>query len=651
MLDDSHASLAAAASSSAPLLRHRSSTLKPPARLNIPPPNGQPLTTNGHATTTARQPTGIRAHFAHLLPRHAVFLLRISIHELNNVPLVRGEFGVRWKVKGVTNGGLLGKVRGRAKGKGKAQSTPTPSTPSVAQDAHGSLKGKAKARESDVDNASLLDASASISDTHSIAASSSNHSHSHDQGSPVSLARPRTGSRGHAQPRNIPTLVISSNSPAPSPVITRNVSGSSIISSIASSASHSAHPNLHPPAHYLSAQWHPQLQPYSSTLSLATHSAPKSHVISLADTPPTDGYTPANGQTPFVVLRDHNVVWDQTLDFAVQMGVARESGELGECPAKLIVMQRVIPGDPDAPRNPRVGSVYLNLAQYVGAGIVTRQYLLRQSKTNATLKLTIQLEHTGGALSYVAPPLPRGEILSGIAGLLDSETYRNYPSALGLYSSSSGSSDSLSYASSDSSPSAPHHPQSQGPAGETRVRPRQRRTKNQKRKPFDPTKLPDLRGPRATEKLIEAIFNPAPVTSPTRVTPFTYLIEGYDEHDGAYEGGDQASLEREHKRDGKSALGDDGLSYGNTSWEEQEDMWGLDHDTKHPGSESDYQSVQSGPLLIESSEHPLKSKRSIGSRLGLRTDMKNGEAAGVDVGGEAATIEKRVWWQKVLRPI
>lgn len=50
-------------------------------------------------------------------------------------------------------------------------------------------------------------------------------------------------------------------------------------------------------------------------------------------------------------------------------------------------LQRVIHGDPDAPRNPRVGSIYLNLAQYVSAGIVTRRYLLRQSKTNATLKV------------------------------------------------------------------------------------------------------------------------------------------------------------------------------------------------------------------------------------------------------------------------
>lgn len=51
------------------------------------------------------------------------------------------------------------------------------------------------------------------------------------------------------------------------------------------------------------------------------------------------------------------------------------------------MLQRVIQGDPDAPQHPRIGVVYLNLAEYADAGKVTRRYLLRQSKTNATLKV------------------------------------------------------------------------------------------------------------------------------------------------------------------------------------------------------------------------------------------------------------------------
>lgn len=251
---------------------------------------------------------------------------------------------------------------------------------------------------------------------------------------------------------------------------------------------------------------------------------------------------------------------------------------------------------------------------------------------NPARQLTIQLEHAGGASSYIAPPLPKAEILSGVAGILDSDTYRNCPSALGLYSSSSGSSDSLS---------ASDGEQGQGPTGQAKAHVRQRRTKNHKKKPFDPSKLPDIRGPRATEKLIDAIFNPAPVTSPTRVTPFTFLVE-----EGAYEGGDQASLERQHDSDGKFTFVD---IHGNTSLEERE----LDQ-------ESDYQSARSGGSVLlptdDGEQHPLRSKRSlrsIGSRLGLRAGNTTNEEAAVSsaVDVSTSTMEKRMWWQKVLHPV
>ncbi|KAI6041514.1 N-terminal C2 in EEIG1 and EHBP1 proteins-domain-containing protein [Pisolithus marmoratus] len=698
---DTHATLAADASTSAPSLRHRSSTLKPskkhPARLNLLPPspaspsNDSPLLrppapvsrtksstypsalpTTGHTTATARplspgtapslaptpsHPTGIRAHFAQLLPRHAVFLVRFTIHQLNNVPLVRGEFGLRWKVKGVTNGGILGKVKGKAKGRGKlgnAKGNVASTTSTAFQDAHDSAQGQERAKESDRDSGSLLDhsASASVSDTHSVAASSSAHSHSYDHGLPASLPRSRPVGRSHAQtfPHNIPALVVSSNSShAPSAPVTRSVSGTSIVSTPSS-----AHSKLHSPAHYLSAEWHPHSQTHSPLFTTATHEEPSP---SLADTPPSDGYTPAKGQTPFVQLKDHNVVWEQTLDFVVQMNVGRESGELGDCPAKLVVMQRVIPGDADAPRNPRVGAIHLNLAQYVDAGVVTRRYLLRQSKTNATLKLTIQLEHTGGATSYTAPPLPKGEILSGVTGILESDTYLNRPRTLGLYSSSSGSSDSLS--SEDSSPSALHPDKDP-----SKVHGARRRQKKPKRKCFDPSKLPDVRGPRATEKFIEAIFNPVPVTSTTQVNPFTYLIGVYDEQDGAYEGGDQESLRPKCKRETSETSVDANecpFFYGDTPLEGEGDERAREQGTHSQDSENDYHSVRSrrsGSMHANDGEQPLRNKRSlrsIGSRLGLRIDSRSehddaGESTMKNNGHVDVGEEKKAWWQKVLRP-
>jgi len=54
------------------------------------------------------------------------------------------------------------------------------------------------------------------------------------------------------------------------------------------------------------------------------------------------------------------------------------------CPLKLVVTQC---RDRDDPANPRLGAVYLDLAQYAEKGEVVRRYLLRESKTNALLKV------------------------------------------------------------------------------------------------------------------------------------------------------------------------------------------------------------------------------------------------------------------------
>lgn len=149
------------------------------------------------------------------------------------------------------------------------------------------------------------------------------------------------------------------------------------------------------------------------------------------------------------------------------------------------------------------------------------------------------------------------------------------------------------------------------------------------------------------------------------MTPFTFLLEGYDEQDGAYEGEDQGSLERGHDRYGKFVFGNIEATCGITSFEERENMEELGQNMKQLDSESDYQSARSGGSVLlhtDDGEYPLRSKRSlrsIGSRLGLRADGKNGDAANEEVAASTASVdvgatpiaEKRLWWQKVLRPV
>ncbi|KAG2347250.1 hypothetical protein BDR05DRAFT_722635 [Suillus weaverae] len=260
------------AESSTSLLSERSRTAKKPCpKLHLSPPAATPRVkslSRPHprpASPTAHS-SGFRAQLAHLLPRHAIFLLRLTIHQLSSVPLVNGEFEVRWKFKGVTSGGgLLGKV----KGKGKAIGT--------------------KGNELDPVAVDTSDAQSTTN---------SNSSHSHDP--------------------SIPSVVISANSPA-STSNTHTVS----VPSTSSSSPHSR--PQHVPPQYLSADWLPQ-------------SVPPDPSPSLAKSPPT-AYSPAKGHTLFEQLKEHSVVWEQTLDVMVQMGIGRETNELGGCEAKLVVMQ------------------------------------------------------------------------------------------------------------------------------------------------------------------------------------------------------------------------------------------------------------------------------------------------------------------------
>ncbi|KAF8452481.1 N-terminal C2 in EEIG1 and EHBP1 proteins-domain-containing protein [Boletus edulis BED1] len=570
--------------------RHRSSTIKPPRR----PPSPTPT-------------SGIRAHLAHLLPRHTAFTLTLTLHQLHNVPLVHGEFALEWKIKGVTShsgNGILDKVKAR-KATAKLYH-PSPPAPI--------------AKGSDTDNASLFDAASTSSSSANDHASA--HSHM---------------TRTHPVP--IPAVVVSATHPSP-PSMARSVSGVSSIASVGSVSSSPSHARfIHDPPGCLSADW-------SRHQSLAD-----TETLFNGDTSTKVHYSPAKGATPFVKLKEHSVVWGKTLKFVVQMSVSRDNAELGDCLAKLVVMQRVIAGDPDAPRNPRLGAVYLNLAEYVDAGVVTRRYLLRQSKTNATLKLTVHLEHTAGELNYVAPPLPKDEILSGVAGILESsDVYRTRPRASDLYTH--GPSDSSSdNEGSDASSIVSGSGVSNGVSSQSHGHDHTHATVKKHRRPFEIAKLPTIDDPRGTEKLIEALFNPIPVTQPSQLTPFTYLVEVDGEGDGDGDGKHDshrldpapASHEDQDTRRGAVDPDDDGSLYADSQDE-------CENDTD--GAKSVYHSLRSHPsvpgsLRKESSVQSLASKGKIGSRLDENTE-ETAIGTGVQLLGRAT--ERRTWWQKVLSP-
>ncbi|KAI0356739.1 hypothetical protein OH77DRAFT_1422932 [Trametes cingulata] len=391
-----------------------------------PNPSASTSTSSGASSAPAHPPShGLRSQLGHLIPKHALFQVHLHIEQLSNLPLMSGEFAVRWKFKSVQGGsGLLSKMKGnrswsgQSRGKGAARAQDVAGTGTGTGTEDGEMEEE---EEEEVEGDSM-----------------------HDGTDEASY---------HDAPRSALT-----------------------------DESHHAFEPTHPPG--------------APTPIINGHSSSSTSLQLRSE---------ARGMTPWAKLQSYNVKWDHSVNVVVQMDVHRETGDLLPNELKLVVMQRVIPGDPDSPQQPRIGAVYLNLAEYADAGKITRRYLLRQSKTNATLKLSIELEHIGGEKHYKPPPLRKGEILASVSGILSNNGLFNtrFARELDLYVGADRAEDDDGFPFAD------------------------------KEGHVQPDQLANSHGLRATEHLIEALFNPVPSES-ADPSPFTYYAPPHPERNDSF---------------------------------------------------------------------------------------------------------------------
>ncbi|EKM57271.1 uncharacterized protein PHACADRAFT_254954 [Phanerochaete carnosa HHB-10118-sp] len=363
------------------------------------------------SSSSSTTPHGFRTQLGHILPKHALFQVYLHVDQLSNVPLVGGEFGLRWKFRNVQSGsGLLSKMKGR-------------SSPALVNNKRDKGKGKME---------------------------------------PLIQVTPETPFRDGFE--------------------FREPAYDGVRSSFEDDEDHG----------------HQSMQSNSSSVygQHLTASPPGTPMTSSVTPKPGRLEKPeARGMTPWAMLQSYNVRWDHRVTVVVQMDVHRETADLLPCELKMVVMQRVVHGDLNAPHQPRLGAVYINLAEYADAGPVTRRYLLRESKTNATLKLTIEVEHIGGEQHYIPPPLRKGEIMASVTGLLSNNNLYQTKFARDL--------DMYTHDENDDSLSIYQQPFST------------------KEGAVDFDRLASSKGLRTTENLIDAIFNPAP-TANEHLSPFTY---------------------------------------------------------------------------------------------------------------------------------
>lgn len=175
--------------------------------------------------------------------------------------------------------------------------------------------------------------------------------------------------------------------------------------------------------------------------------------------------------------------------------------------------------------------------------MVTRRYLLRQSKINATLKvrnindtdsnvnltipqLTVELEHIGGEKHYKPPPLRKGEILASVTGFLSNNGIFNtrFARELDLYVGADKAEEENAFPYAD------------------------------QRGHVQADRLANSYGLRTTEHLIEALFNPVPSDSSDQ-TPFTYYAPPQLERSNSLEDDENDASNSNGRRSMDSSVG------------------------------------------------------------------------------------------------
>ncbi|KAF8635604.1 hypothetical protein AX15_000244 [Amanita polypyramis BW_CC] len=431
---------------------------------------------------------GLRSHLHHLLPRHAYFHTRIQIHKVSNIPLVSGCFSVRWKVKNVHSPpgpkhGLLGMVKGRSR----------PTTPTAPLDfpKEDRSKNKEDGLESD-------DSTHSSTIVPSVVVS------------PFGPLRLGSSASSSVPTTRVDTPVDSLSAPPP-PSSPAHVLSPDSSRDVMPTGLRPAPFNRLPPINLDFASPTRRIVSAGHDIPTAIARTPTMSSMLTAKSGSSaqrELASAARGQTTAAELKDHSVVWNHIVNTTLRIDVSRDSSELAPSPLKLIVVQHPIRNDPlSVSQNPRLGILSLNLAEYVDKGAVERKFLLKESKTNAIMKLTIELVHIGGAAEYIAPPLPQGEIMNGIASLLEKDLYlacleentRLRKELIPPSREASSSSRSSPKANLDGHFDPPIDP----------------------RLPFGMEGIP---GAKSTAALIDALFNPVLTTEKEKEGPFTLYV-------------------------------------------------------------------------------------------------------------------------------
>lgn len=382
----------------------------------------------------------------------ATFIAAVTVHELTNVPQVNGEFSVRWKFRGSRpldaekilthpTPRVTGREAANAKGNGRGNNTPTSATPIPALLA--------------------ADAASIRSSLHS---SSSAHTLNRTVRHAASLPLPRTREQKLSDPPGTPEkrhrLLV--EEPGNLEAATPDSATDPERSSPASSREHSmysdgSHACGHPGGlkiHTTSladsirgresrasmrsdVSTEPSIN-HSNSPTASTGAASALNVARNAINNIVMGNYDSRdrkGTIPPAPVRAHCVAWEYGIQHVLRLplGKAVETadvplsrlpasqrtnprkmlpllghGPMSDSSLRLEVIQ-VHPGERER-EGPVLGYVNVDLAPFADQGPTARRYLLMNSRTNATLRISVDMRCIGGDTQWVTPPFVEGHM-------------------------------------------------------------------------------------------------------------------------------------------------------------------------------------------------------------------------------------------------
>ncbi|KAK6523304.1 hypothetical protein TWF694_006188 [Orbilia ellipsospora] len=129
----------------------------------------------------------------------------------------------------------------------------------------------------------------------------------------------------------------------------------------------------------------------------------------------------SRGRTSKIPIKEHRVTWRYTKELVVKMTVDR-NGMLSPVFLDLEIIQEY-----SGRERIVLGTLELNLAEYVGRERENRRYLMQASKINSTLQISTELKQISGDTSFKVPELRPAQVFSGIAGVVMSEPLASEP--------------------------------------------------------------------------------------------------------------------------------------------------------------------------------------------------------------------------------